>query len=142
MLQNSELTDGIVENIRVGLLCCAQFTDDDSWYRARIIDCIETTETQTAQVVYIDFGNKEYVPKGRLRRLKKQHADTPMMSVKCSLDGVESVIAVCFALKYTNRSYDFFLAETASPNTLCMFYELKHLPCSCLSQVEGKCKKV
>ena len=82
------MSNGLIDNIRVGLLCCAQYTDD-SWYRARIINCIENADTQTAEVVYVDFGNKDLVPKKRLRKLHKKYTDVPMMSVKCSLDGVE-----------------------------------------------------
>lgn len=68
------------------MFCCAQFTEDDSWYRARITES-STKDTPQAQVIYIDFGNHEPLPVSRLRMLSKEHAELPMMAVLCALDG-------------------------------------------------------
>ena len=69
------------------MFCCAQFTEDDSWYRARITESC-AKDTSQAQVIYVDFGNHEPLPVSRLRMLRKEHAETPMMAVLCALDGV------------------------------------------------------
>ncbi len=68
------------------MFCCAQFTEDESWYRARITESA-TKGTAQAQVIYVDFGNHEALPVSRLRMLRKEHAELPMMAVLCALDG-------------------------------------------------------
>ena len=69
------------------MFCCAQFTEDDGWYRARIAESQTQGATPQAQVIYVDFGNHEVIPASRLRMLRKEHAELPMMAVLCALDG-------------------------------------------------------
>lgn len=69
------------------MFCCAQFSEDDSWYRARITENSTKDDTSQVQVIYVDFGNHEQVPVSRLRALRKEHAELPMMAVLCALDG-------------------------------------------------------
>ena len=47
-----------------------------------------------AQVIYVDFGNHEPLPTSRLRVLRKEHAELPMMAVLCALDGAVPVNGV------------------------------------------------
>jgi len=68
------------------MFCCAQFSEDNSWYRARITES-STKDTSQVQVIYVDFGNYESLPMSRLRILRKEHAELPMMAVLCALDG-------------------------------------------------------
>ena len=70
------------------MFCCAQFTEDDNWYRARIVECYTKGDTPRAQVIYVDFGNHEPLPVSRLRMLRKEQAELPMMAVLCALEGV------------------------------------------------------
>lgn len=69
------------------MFCCAQFSEDDSWYRARITENSTKDDTSQVEVIYVDFGNHEQVPVSRLRVLRKEHAELPMMAVLCALDG-------------------------------------------------------
>ena len=69
------------------MFCCAQFSEDDSWYRARITESSTKDDTSLVQVIYVDFGNHEPLPVSRLRMLRKEHAELPMMAVLCALDG-------------------------------------------------------
>ena len=69
------------------MCCCAQFTEDDNWYRARIVESHAKGDMPRAQVIYVDFGNHEPLPTSRLRLLRKEHAELPMMAVLCALDG-------------------------------------------------------
>lgn len=41
-----------------GLMCAAQYTEDDLWYRAEIL---ETLQPNSVMVRYIDFGNREWL---------------------------------------------------------------------------------
>ncbi|KAI8981040.1 tudor domain-containing protein [Pilobolus umbonatus] len=53
---------------RVGEVVCAQFTEDDCWYRARI----RKMSHEGVEVVYVDFGNSETLSRTRLRPLPVQ----------------------------------------------------------------------
>jgi len=50
---------------RVGELVRAQFTEDDSWYRAKIL----SVGANLYSVLYIDYGNSETLPGNRIRPL-------------------------------------------------------------------------
>ena len=69
------------------MFCCAQFTEDDAWYRARITEMKTQGDTPQAHVIYVDFGNNEILPVSRLRMLRREHAELPMIAVLCALDG-------------------------------------------------------
>lgn len=71
------------------MYCCAKFSADDSWYRGKILQCIDERDTLTVEIFYVDFGNSEWLPNSRLRHLKKQHAELPQMAVHCSLEGID-----------------------------------------------------
>ncbi|KAJ7361830.1 Tudor domain-containing protein 1 [Desmophyllum pertusum] len=77
----------LLPTVEEGTFCCAQFTEDDSWYRARITESYTKGDTPLAQVIYVDFGNHEPLSASRLRLLRKEHAELPMMAVLCALDG-------------------------------------------------------
>ena len=80
------------------MFCCAQFTEDDGWYRARIVESSSLGDTSKVHVIYVDFGNHETLPVSRLRMLRKEHAELPMMSVLCALDGVTPPSVVRYRL--------------------------------------------
>jgi staphylococcal nuclease domain-containing protein 1 len=52
---------------KAGDWVAAQFTEDGNWYRAKVRR--NDRENQTAEVVYIDFGNSESLPWAKLRPL-------------------------------------------------------------------------
>ncbi|KAI9318980.1 hypothetical protein BX666DRAFT_1876151 [Dichotomocladium elegans] len=53
---------------RVGDLISARFTEDDSWYRAKV----RRVSTSGVEVIYIDYGNSEFIPITRVRPLPDQ----------------------------------------------------------------------
>ena len=57
-----------------GDVCCAQFTMDNKWYRARVVTAFSPAHPQVeptldnglcVELVYIDYGNSEWLPLGR-----------------------------------------------------------------------------
>jgi staphylococcal nuclease domain-containing protein 1 len=52
---------------KAGDWVAAQFTEDGNWYRAKVRR--NDRENETAEVVYIDFGNSESLPWAKLRPL-------------------------------------------------------------------------
>ena len=75
-----------------GMFCCGQFTEDDCWYRARITKC--DTKGDKVEVIYVDYGNHESLTLSRLRMLRRDEAELPMMAVLCALDDVTSLDGV------------------------------------------------
>jgi len=68
---------------KVGQPCCAQFTADDEWYRAKVMSRTATEYT----VFFLDYGNTDIVPKSRLKPLD-QSLGPQMLSpqaVECRL---------------------------------------------------------
>lgn len=70
------------------IFCCGQFTEDDCWYRARITKC--ESKGDKVEVIYVDYGNHESLTLSRLRMLRRDQAELPMMAVLCALDSVTS----------------------------------------------------
>lgn len=43
------------------MMCCARYTEDDTWYRAEVVEVID----RYVGVVFIDYGNTEFVMEDR-----------------------------------------------------------------------------
>ena len=75
--------DSTVEEPVIGMPVCAQFTEDDSWYRAEIL------QTGTDILVhFVDYGNDEELPRSRIKRLKQDFMALPKQAFSLSLSGV------------------------------------------------------
>lgn len=66
------------------MYCCARFSEDNAWYRARVID-IDLTK-QTATVYFVDHGNTDVVNLlSDLRQLSADLSASPCQAIPCSL---------------------------------------------------------
>ncbi|NXA17613.1 TDRD1 protein, partial [Ibidorhyncha struthersii] len=70
----------------VGNVCCAQFTEDNLWYRAAIRAYVSE---DTVLVGYIDYGNCEVLPLTRLHPMIPRLMDLPAQAIRCTLAGVK-----------------------------------------------------
>ena len=93
-----------------GELVAAKFTEDDTFYRARVrhVD----RQAKEAEVVYIDYGNSEKIPWSRLRplnqpqfspqKLKPQANDAMLSFVKLPIEGMYAEDALEFIAELTH----------------------------------------
>ncbi|XP_067155661.1 tudor domain-containing protein 1 [Apteryx mantelli] len=73
----------------VGNVCCAQFTEDNLWYRAAVL---AYTSEDTVLVGYIDYGNFEVLRLTRLRPMIRRLMDFPVQAIRCTLAGVKPLM--------------------------------------------------
>ncbi|XP_065602669.1 tudor domain-containing protein 1 [Cyrtonyx montezumae] len=69
-----------------GEVCCAQFTEDNIWYRAAVI---AYTSESNVLVGYIDYGNCEVLQPTRLRPMIPKLMDLPAQAIRCTLAGIK-----------------------------------------------------
>ncbi|XP_053805220.1 tudor domain-containing protein 1 isoform X2 [Vidua chalybeata] len=69
-----------------GNVCCAQFTEDNLWYRAAVT---AYASEDTVLVDYMDYGNSDSLPLSRLRPIIPSLMDLPAQAIRCSLAGVK-----------------------------------------------------
>nr|XP_004567589.2 tudor domain-containing protein 1 [Maylandia zebra] len=69
-------------------VCCAQFSEDKQWYRAKIL---AYSSEERVCVGYLDFGNSEEVGLGHLRPIASSLLRLPMQAIPCGLAGVQPV---------------------------------------------------
>ena len=70
----------------LGQICCAKFSEDGSWYRARVI---HVPSPNSLGVHFIDYGNQEVVPVSELRPFKQEFQYLPAQAIRCCLVGFE-----------------------------------------------------
>ncbi|NXF97342.1 TDRD1 protein, partial [Eubucco bourcierii] len=70
----------------VGSVCCAQFTEDNLWYRAAVTAYVSE---DTVTTIYIDYGNVEVLPLTRIRPMITRLMDLPAQAIKCTLAGIK-----------------------------------------------------
>lgn len=77
----------LVKNVKVGMKCAARFSQDSSWYRAQVLEILNSA---TAVVQFIDFGNCEETRRADLRVLDPSFTKLPQQAIRCCLFGYET----------------------------------------------------
>ncbi|XP_056285951.1 tudor domain-containing protein 1 isoform X2 [Pseudoliparis swirei] len=71
-----------------GTVCCARFSEDKQWYRAKVLGY---SSEERVCVGYIDFGNSEEVDLANLQPISTALLALPMQAIPCVLAGVQPV---------------------------------------------------
>lgn len=72
----------------LGSLCVAKFSEDDCWYRALVL---EQLDSQQIRVRFIDYGNSSIVALSDTRPFMKELLTITPQTVECSLTGIEPI---------------------------------------------------
>nr|XP_060641302.1 tudor domain-containing protein 6 isoform X1 [Anolis sagrei ordinatus] len=87
-LNNSGRTESLTEEqLHIGDLMCAMFSEDGMWYRAVVS---EKPSSDLVTVQFIDYGNTAVIGIGKTGRLLEEFSSFPVMSIHCSLGGVKT----------------------------------------------------
>ena len=65
----------------------AKFSEDNCWYRGHILTA--TKDKDKFEISYLDYGNTELLPSGRLRQTKQSLCVLPGQCVKCRVEGAQ-----------------------------------------------------
>lgn len=68
------------------MLCCAQFKEDDKWYRGKITG---VKKRGLVEVHFVDYGNVEELELSRVKKLQAEFLSLPPQSVKCALAKID-----------------------------------------------------
>ncbi|UJR31993.1 hypothetical protein I4U23_019463 [Adineta vaga] len=71
-----------LQNVSIGDFGVAKYTDDNHWYRARLLMC---EENDRIRIVFIDFGNIETKYMHEFFPLDKLYTDLPAQAIACTL---------------------------------------------------------
>ena len=63
-----------------GMSCAAQYTIDDKWYRAKVVDL---PGKKMVEVFYVDYGNQEVMAWNRIRKIQ-----TKFLRIAAQVNGI------------------------------------------------------
>ena len=66
-----------------GEIVACRFTQDDHFYRARILSLIP--ENHEVLVFYVDYGNREWVSESSIRQMVPQFMLLPFQAIECRM---------------------------------------------------------
>ncbi|XP_041461594.1 RING finger protein 17-like [Lytechinus variegatus] len=68
--------------------CCAQYSVDERWYRAEIIEVVRK-DIIMCHVRFVDYGTVEWLSLNSIRQLPAQFLDLPLQCRRCRLTGIQ-----------------------------------------------------
>ncbi|XP_069127026.1 uncharacterized protein [Argopecten irradians] len=80
-------TEEMLSNPYLGQPCVAKYTDDNSWYRAKVSGLLNNGR---AEVTFVDYGNTECLQRETLKIASPQFMELPAQAIFCGLSGVKA----------------------------------------------------
>ncbi|XP_021350187.1 uncharacterized protein LOC110448334 isoform X2 [Mizuhopecten yessoensis] len=80
-------TEGALVNPMLGQPCIAKYTDDNSWYRAKVSGLLKNG---LAEVTFVDYGNTECLQRETLKTASQEFMELPAQAIFCGLSGVKA----------------------------------------------------
>ena len=65
----------------IGSICCAKYSEDDSWYRG----VIKSVSSGGIEVCFVDYGNSEVITPSDVKVLVSEFQALPVQAVECKL---------------------------------------------------------
>uniref|UniRef100_A0A8C8RW02 Tudor domain containing 6 n=1 Tax=Pelusios castaneus TaxID=367368 RepID=A0A8C8RW02_9SAUR len=115
-LNNTEIGSLKQQQLEVGHLICAVFSEDGLWYRAVVK---EKLSDELISVQYIDYGNTSVVNISETSRPLEKYSSIPVMSIHSSLAGVHSKQL----MNWTQEALQYFSERTSEVQLNCEFVE-------------------
>ncbi|XP_041358070.1 tudor domain-containing 6-like [Gigantopelta aegis] len=112
--------------VQKGTVCCAQFSDDDAWYRA----VVEQVSGGCATVRFVDFGNTDISSLKHLKILEPQFCEQPPFAFGCKLENLTSWpygVQEKFTDYTDNKELDVKFLGSSEPYTVRVTYSGKDL---------------
>uniref|UniRef100_A0A671WVF3 Tudor domain containing 1 n=1 Tax=Sparus aurata TaxID=8175 RepID=A0A671WVF3_SPAAU len=81
----TSLSSTVLSRPTPGAACCAQFSADNNWYRAVVLEVGENE----LRVMYADYCNTEKVPLSRILPIPRHLLQLPFQITRCALTGRE-----------------------------------------------------
>ncbi|XP_039990647.1 tudor domain-containing protein 1 isoform X2 [Xiphias gladius] len=81
----ASLSSAVLSRPAPGAACCAQFSADNNWYRAVVLEVGENEMS----VIYADYGNTEKVPFSQILPIPMHLLQLPFQITRCTLFGKE-----------------------------------------------------
>lgn len=69
-----------------GSPCLALFTDDDFWYRAKVVE----KDEEELSVFFVDYGNTSKISYGHVREIPTDLMETVPLALLCEMEGFDS----------------------------------------------------
>ncbi|XP_063955027.1 tudor domain-containing protein 1-like [Lytechinus pictus] len=68
--------------------CCAQYSVDERWYRAEIVEVVRK-DIIMCHVRFVDYGTVEWLSLNSIRQLPAQFLELPLQCRRCRLTGIQ-----------------------------------------------------
>ena len=65
----------------VGSICCAKYSEDDSWYRG----IVKSKSDKGVEVCFVDYGNSELIQLSDVKALEREFQALPVQAIECKL---------------------------------------------------------
>ncbi|XP_078337026.1 uncharacterized protein LOC111136315 isoform X2 [Crassostrea virginica] len=85
-LQKTEVTEMKASCCKAGTTCLGKYTQDDTWYRVKILECLSSGEYK---VIFCDQGDTDVLSINRLTPIPPEYLEIPMLAIECELAHVQ-----------------------------------------------------